>query len=94
MVGNTGGMGGFFGVLWRIGKGFPISEAQPYKPSWSYWLFVEVQRRFRIRDQGRVGQICEKFNALRADGKRFAGVTRHKCLDKVYIGSFFSPKWL
>lgn len=43
MVGNTGGMGGFFGVLWRIGKGFPISEAQPYKPSWSYWLFVEVQ---------------------------------------------------
>eukprot|EP00434_Breviolum_minutum_P011973 symbB.v1.2.010557.t1/scaffold694.1/size172116/20 len=46
MVGNTGGMGGFFGVLWRIGKGFPISEAQPYKPSWSYWLFVEVGKLF------------------------------------------------
>ena len=65
MVGNTGGMGGFFGVLWRIGKGFPISEAQPYKPSWSYWLFVEVPRV--VSDQG-----SRKFNALRADGKRFA----------------------
>ena len=56
MVGNTGGMGGFFGVLWRIGKGFPISEAQPYKPSWSYWLFVEVQRGLGSGIKESIGQ--------------------------------------
>lgn len=43
MVGNTGGMGGFFGVLWRIGKGFPFSEGQPYAPSTGYWLFAQAQ---------------------------------------------------
>ncbi|CAK8990113.1 unnamed protein product [Durusdinium trenchii] len=46
MVGNTGGMGGFFGVLWRIGKGFPFSEGQPYAPSTGYWLFAQVNRLF------------------------------------------------
>ena len=43
MVGNTGGMGGFFGVLWRIGKGFPFPEGQPYTPSTSYWLFTQAR---------------------------------------------------
>lgn len=46
MVGNTGGLGGFFGVLWRIGKGFPFSEGQPYQPSSGYRIFAQVNRLF------------------------------------------------
>lgn len=42
MVGNTGGLGGFFGVLWRIGKGFPFSEGQPYQPSSGYRIFAQA----------------------------------------------------
>ena len=46
MVGNTGGLGGFFGVLWRIGKGFPFSEGQPYQPSSGYRIFAQATGRY------------------------------------------------
>jgi len=38
-VGNTGGIGGLFGILYAVGKPFPYPEAQPYQPSWQRVLF-------------------------------------------------------
>jgi hypothetical protein len=38
-LGNTGGMGGVFGPLYCIGKGFPFPEAKPYSPSWQFRAF-------------------------------------------------------
>merc|ERR1712031_121028 len=35
-TGNTGGLGGVFGLLYAIGKGLPFPEAQPYQPSIIY----------------------------------------------------------
>lgn len=39
-IGNCGGMGALFGILWAIGKPFPIPEARPYSPSWQFRLFT------------------------------------------------------
>ena len=38
-VGNTGGLGGLYGVLYAIGKPLPFPEAQPWKMSKRYKLF-------------------------------------------------------
>lgn len=37
-VGNTGGLGAAFGLLYGIGRGLPIPECKPYKPSWQFRL--------------------------------------------------------
>ena len=37
--GNTGGLGGVFGILYAIGKPLPFPEAQPWKKSWQYKFF-------------------------------------------------------
>ncbi|EOD37617.1 hypothetical protein EMIHUDRAFT_225164 [Emiliania huxleyi CCMP1516] len=42
--GNTGGLGGVFGLFWAIGYGFPFPEAQPYKPSPVYGTLQSVNR--------------------------------------------------
>lgn len=42
LEGNSGGMGGVFGPLYAVGKGFPFPEAQPWKPSIQYRLFQTV----------------------------------------------------
>ena len=39
---NSGGMGGLFGPLYAIGKGFPFPEAKPYSRSWQFRLFSLV----------------------------------------------------
>ena len=38
-IGNTGGLGGIFGILYAIGRALPFPEAQPYKKSWRFQLF-------------------------------------------------------
>ena len=38
-VGNTGGLGGLYGILYAIGKPLPFPEAQPWRMSKRYWLF-------------------------------------------------------
>jgi hypothetical protein len=48
-VGNSGGMGGLFGPLYAIGKGFPFPEAKPYKRSWQFKAFSFV------------GSVAQKF---------------------------------
>lgn len=44
LQGNSGGMGGIFGPLYAVGKGFPFREAKPWKPSLGYRFFTFVGR--------------------------------------------------
>ena len=51
--GNTGGLGGAYGLLYAIGKPLPFPEAQPWKMSKRYKLFQAIGRitsRFGNRD--------------------------------------------
>ena len=41
-VGNTGGLGGLYGVLYAIGRPLPFREARPWKMSRGYALFQRV----------------------------------------------------
>jgi len=41
-VGNTGGLGGIYGILYAIGKPFPFPEANPRKPSLRMKLFNKL----------------------------------------------------
>ena len=41
-VGNTGGLGGLYGILYAIGKPLPFPEARPWKKSWQYALFQKI----------------------------------------------------
>eukprot|EP00930_Biecheleria_cincta_P039528 TRINITY_DN27168_c0_g1_i1.p1 TRINITY_DN27168_c0_g1~~TRINITY_DN27168_c0_g1_i1.p1 ORF type:complete len:254 (-),score=38.76 TRINITY_DN27168_c0_g1_i1:298-1059(-) len=41
-IGNTGGLGGVYGILYAIGKPFPFPEARPWKMSWQYSLFNKL----------------------------------------------------
>ena len=41
-VGNTGGLGGLYGILYAIGRPLPFPEAQPWKKSIPYKLFQAV----------------------------------------------------
>jgi len=38
-IGNTGGLGGLYGILYAIGRGLPFPEAQPWQKSPQYALF-------------------------------------------------------
>merc|ERR1712113_696321 len=41
-VGNTGGLGGLYGILYAIGRGLPFPEAQPWTPSLPYTAFQRL----------------------------------------------------
>ncbi|KAL7532037.1 hypothetical protein ACHAWF_003993 [Thalassiosira exigua] len=41
-VGNTGGLGGLYGILYALGRPLPFPEAQPWKKSWQYDLFQKL----------------------------------------------------
>ena len=41
-LGNTGGLGGLYGILYAIGKPLPFPEATPWKPSRRYQLFQAI----------------------------------------------------
>lgn len=41
-VGTTGGLGGIYGLLYSIGYGLPVPEAQPWKPSPLYKLLTRT----------------------------------------------------
>ncbi|CAE8594505.1 unnamed protein product [Polarella glacialis] len=43
-VGNTGGLGGIYGILYAVGKPFPFPEAQPHKPSLRMRMFNALGR--------------------------------------------------
>jgi len=50
--GNTGGLGGVFGILYAIGKPLPFPEAMPWKKSWQYKFF------------GFLGPFLQKLSSL------------------------------
>lgn len=41
-LGNTGGLGGVFGLLYGIGYGLPFPEAQPWEISFQYQVFQQA----------------------------------------------------
>lgn len=41
-VGNTGGLGGLYGILYALGKPLPFPEANPWKQSWQYSFFQKL----------------------------------------------------
>lgn len=41
-IGNTGGLGGLFGILYSIGRPLPFPEANPPKKSWQLQMFSFV----------------------------------------------------
>ena len=43
-TGNTGGLGGVFGLFYAIGYALPFPEAQPYSPSPLYGALMGVNR--------------------------------------------------
>lgn len=43
-TGNTGGLGGVFGLFHAIGYGLPFPEAQPYRPSLFYGGLMSVNK--------------------------------------------------
>ena len=43
-IGNTGGLGGVFGILYAIGRPLPFPEAQPYQKSWRFRFFSLFSR--------------------------------------------------
>lgn len=43
-VGNTGGLGALFGIVYAIGHAFPMPEAKPYVKSWQFRLLELVDR--------------------------------------------------
>ncbi|GFH27219.1 uncharacterized protein HaLaN_25507, partial [Haematococcus lacustris] len=38
-IGNTGGLGGAFGLMYGIGIPLPVPEGRPWAPSWQLQLF-------------------------------------------------------
>lgn len=48
-VGNTGGLGGLYGIAHSIGKTLPFPEARPWKKSKRYALFQWVGRMMQSR---------------------------------------------
>eukprot|EP00977_Amphora_coffeiformis_P013042 scaffold3339_cov174-Amphora_coffeaeformis.AAC.10 len=41
-IGNTGGLGGLYGILYAIGRPLPFPEALPWKPSLPYLAFQKL----------------------------------------------------
>eukprot|EP00600_Ochromonadales_sp_CCMP1393_P000546 CAMPEP_0174984142 /NCGR_PEP_ID=MMETSP0004_2-20121128/17555_1 /TAXON_ID=420556 /ORGANISM="Ochromonas sp., Strain CCMP1393" /LENGTH=225 /DNA_ID=CAMNT_0016236513 /DNA_START=108 /DNA_END=785 /DNA_ORIENTATION=- len=48
-IGNSGGLGGFFGYLYAVGQAFPFPECQPYEKSFRYKIF------------GWIGSLASRF---------------------------------
>lgn len=46
-IGNTGGLGGLYGIMYAIGRPLPFPEAMPWKPSLPYLLFQKIGGAFR-----------------------------------------------
>lgn len=42
--GNSGGLGGLFGVLYAVGRPLPFPEGKPYRPSIKFKIFTLLQR--------------------------------------------------
>jgi len=68
-TGNTGGLGGVFGILYAIGRGLPFPEAQPWKASPIYSAGMgfnkQIQKTFKANPSLKEGF----FTAVSSIGK-------------------------
>jgi hypothetical protein len=53
-IGNSGGLGGIFGIKYAVGNPFPFREAKPWTPSLGFRMFNFV------------GSIIQKFQKQKA----------------------------
>merc|ERR1712032_634152 len=62
-TGNTGGLGGIFGLFYAIGYGLPFPEAQPYRPSPIYGTAMKSNRLFQdiFKANPNVKKAFQKF---------------------------------
>ena len=69
-TGNTGGLGGVFGLFYAIGYALPFPEAQPYAPSPLYGSLMKANRL--IQDQFKANPAFKSFtqSVLTTVGKR------------------------
>ena len=72
-LGNTGGLGGLFGLLWAVGQPLPIPECHPYKPSLRFRMLNYVGAllsRFQKKKDETTATIEEEKSAVEAKDEK------------------------
>ena len=72
-IGNTGGLGGVFGMLHAVDKGFGFPEAKPWRPSFRLRLFTFLGALInmlpRVEDFSRSAPITKEVDVLSTESK-------------------------
>lgn len=53
-LGNSGGLGGAFGMLWAVGMPFPYPEGRPWQSSWQQAVRFAVICTVDALERGRL----------------------------------------
>ena len=69
-TGNTGGLGGVFGLFYAIGYALPFREAQPYSPSPLYGALMSANRAIQDGFKANPGFKSAMQQVLTTVGKR------------------------
>merc|ERR1719247_988244 len=69
-TGNTGGLGGVFGLFYAIGYALPFREAQPYSPSPFYGALMSVNRKIQDGFKANPGFKTAVNSVITTLGKR------------------------
>ena len=69
-TGNTGGLGGVFGLFYAIGYALPFPEAQPYSPSPLYGALMTTNRKIQDALKASPGFKSALNNVITTLGKR------------------------
>ncbi len=69
-TGNTGGLGGVFGLFYAIGYALPFPEAQPYEPSPLYGALMSANRLIQDGFKANPGFKSAVQGILTTMGKR------------------------
>ena len=69
-TGNTGGLGGVFGLFYAIGRGLPFPEAQPWKASPIYGAGMGFNKQIQSAFKANPSVKEAFFTAVSSVGKR------------------------
>ena len=72
-VGNTGGLGGVFGLFYACGVGLPFPEAQPWQPSPIYGSLMSVNKAIQGVFKANPDVKKTTFDVLTTIGKAVKG---------------------
>ena len=72
-TGNTGGLGGVFGLFYACGVGLPFPEAQPWQPSPIYGSLMSVNKAIQGVFKANPTVKKNTFDVLTTIGKAFKG---------------------